>query len=87
MTGSAPFDDDLVERVLAAANPGDVTTTLGIARPNWIVCVDREGVKVDTERSKERGAGPQRVPAWSYDGMGASRWLWPAESKGTAWAP
>ena len=44
MTGTAPFDDDLFERVLVAANPGDVITTLGIARPNWIVCVDREGV-------------------------------------------
>lgn len=64
MTGTVPFDDDLFERVLAAANAGDVITTLGIARPNWIVSVDREGVKVETERSKERGTGPQLVPAW-----------------------
>ncbi len=64
MTGTAPFDDDLLERVLAAVNPGDVISTLGIARPNWIVSVDREGVTVETERSKDRGTGPQLVPAW-----------------------
>jgi hypothetical protein len=51
--GNAPFDGELFERVLIAANPGDVITTLGIARPNWIVSVDREGVKVETGRSKK----------------------------------
>jgi hypothetical protein len=63
VVGTAPFDGELFERVLIAANPGDVIRTLGIARPNWIVSVDREGVKVETGRSKERGTGPQLVPA------------------------
>jgi hypothetical protein len=87
VTGTAPFDDELFERVLTAVNPGDVITTLGIARPNWIVSVDREGVKVDraVERKGRGSATCARVDG--YGGMGASRSLWPAESKGTAWAP
>ena len=67
MTVSAQFYEELFERVLAVARPGDVVTTLGLARPNWIISVDRNGVRVETERSKEKGSGPQLVPAWMIE--------------------
>ena len=47
-----------------AVRPGQVINTLGIARPNRIVSIDRAGVLVETERSAEKGTGPQLVPAW-----------------------
>lgn len=58
------FDDDLRERVERAVRPGKVIETLGIARPNRIVSIDRDGVRVETERSIVKGTGPQLVPAW-----------------------
>jgi hypothetical protein len=41
-----------------------VINTLGIARPNRIVSIDREGILVETQRSIDNGTGPQLVPAW-----------------------
>lgn len=70
MTVAKPFNDELFDRVSTAVKPGDIVTTLGTARPNWIFSVDRDGVWVETERSKERGSGPQLVPA----GMVATAW-------------
>lgn len=64
------FDDDLYDRVTAAIGIGDEIETLSIKRRNRIAGIDRTGVWVETERSKERGSGPQLVPAW----MVAAAW-------------
>lgn len=58
------LDDDLLERILAAVQPGDELLTLSSKRPNVIAAVDREGIWVETLRSQSRGSGPQPVPAW-----------------------
>lgn len=58
------FDEELLDRVERAVRPGQVINTLGIARPNRIVSIDRDGVLVATKRSSDKGTGPQLVPAW-----------------------
>ncbi len=58
------FDDDLYARLEPVARAGRVIHTLGIARPNRIVALGRDGVRVETQRSDEKGTGPQLVPAW-----------------------
>jgi hypothetical protein len=58
------LDDDLLERILSAVQPGDEILTLSSKRPNVIAAVDREGIWVETLRSQSRGSGPQLVPAW-----------------------
>ena len=58
------LDDDLLDRILAAVQPGDEILTISSKRPNVIAAVDREGVWVETLRSQSRGSGPQLVPAW-----------------------
>lgn len=45
-------------------SPGEVINTLGIARPNRVVSIDRHGILVETERSTDKGTGPPLVPAW-----------------------
>lgn len=64
------FDDDLYDRVRDAICIGDEIETLSIKRRNRIAGIDRTGVWVETARSKERGSGPQLVPAW----MVAAAW-------------
>ena len=63
MKNVTELDDDLLERILAAVQPGDEILTLSSKRPNVIAAVDREGVWVETLRSQSRGTGPQLVPA------------------------
>lgn len=58
------FDEEVFEKVCRAVEIGDVISTLGIARPNWIAGIDRDGVLVETTRSRKMGRGPQLVPAW-----------------------
>ena len=43
---------------------GEVISTLGIARRNRIISIDRDGVLVESERSAAKRTGPQRVQAW-----------------------
>lgn len=60
----AKFDDALFERITSVIAAGDTVPTLSLQRPNWIAAIDRTGIWVETERSKDRGSGPQHVPAW-----------------------
>jgi hypothetical protein len=60
----AGFDDDLFRLVSQAVCPGQVIKTLGKARPNRIVSIGREGLRVETDKSVREGRGPQLVPAW-----------------------
>lgn len=64
MASGETFDDDVLEMVREAVRVGDVISTLGISRPNWIAGINQDGVLVETERSHEMGRGPQLVPAW-----------------------
>ncbi|MBU9763543.1 hypothetical protein FR943_06765 [Mycobacterium sp. TNTM28] len=64
---AAELDDDLFDRIALALEGVDVIETLSIKRPNWISAFDRTGVWVETERSRARGSGAQRVPAWMFD--------------------
>lgn len=58
------FDEEVLEKVCNAIEVGGEVATLGIARPNWIAGIDRDGVLVETTRSRKMGRGPQLVPAW-----------------------
>ncbi|OBG42923.1 hypothetical protein [Mycolicibacterium fortuitum] len=60
----AELDDNLLERITEIVKDCDVIETLSNKRTNWIASFDRAGVWVETERSRERGVGPQLVPAW-----------------------
>lgn len=42
------FDDEVLERVCAAVQVGDVISTLGISRPNWVTGIREEGILVET---------------------------------------
>jgi len=64
MTLGDTFDDDTFEMVSESVRVGEVISTLGISRPNWIAGIGEDGVYVETERSKKLGRGPQLVPAW-----------------------
>lgn len=64
MTSGETFDDDVLALVCEAVRVGDVISTLGISRPNWIAGIDQDGVLVETRRSQKMGRGPQLVPAW-----------------------
>jgi hypothetical protein len=59
-----PFDDEVFERVCAALQVGDVISTVGISRPNWVTGINEDGILVETLRSRQMGSGPQLVPAW-----------------------
>lgn len=61
---AAELDDNLLERIAEVVAGSDVVETLSNKRANRIVSFDRAGVWVETQRSRERGAGPQLVPAW-----------------------
>jgi hypothetical protein len=64
MARGETFDADAFEMVSAAVQVGDVISTLGISRPNWIAGIGEDGIYVETVRSKQLGRGPQLVPAW-----------------------
>ena len=63
-TPNSGFDDELFGLITQAVCPGQVIKTLGKARPNRIVSIDREGLRVETDKSVREGRGPQLVPAW-----------------------
>lgn len=58
------MDERLFERVAAAVREGDDIETIANKQVNRIAGLDREGVYVETARSRDRGTGPQHVPAW-----------------------
>ncbi|PND55342.1 hypothetical protein CRM90_22970 [Mycobacterium sp. ENV421] len=64
MVRDEEFTDDVFEKVCAAVTAGEAISTLGILRPNWIAEIRRDGILVETTRSRELGRGPQLVPAW-----------------------
>lgn len=63
-TSDPGFDDELFGLITRAVCPGQVIKTLGTARPNRIDSIDREGLRVETDKSQRESRGPQLVPAW-----------------------
>lgn len=55
---------DLWRRLASAVPAGTVARTLAAGRPNRVVEITQEAVWVETERSTDRGRGPEPVPAW-----------------------
>ena len=77
------FDDELLDRVESAVSPGEVINTLGIARPNRVVSIDRHGILVETERSTDKGTGSAgRAGMDGCNGMGTLVSPWPALEPG-----
>ncbi len=58
------LDPDLLRLLRQLASTTPVVTTISSRRPNRISGVGPDGVWIETERSDEKGAGPQHVPAW-----------------------
>jgi hypothetical protein len=73
------LDDELFDLLHAHVPAGAVIETLSNRRPNWVTEVTREGVLIETERSRAHGAGAQLVPAWmiqaAWDHLRAERSL------------
>jgi hypothetical protein len=57
------LDDGLLQLLSDNLRLGEAIYTLGSQRPNWIIRIAPEGIYVETERSRNRGADPERVPA------------------------
>ncbi|WP_059016463.1 hypothetical protein [Mycobacterium sp. M26] len=64
MAQAERFNEDVFEKLCEAVDVGDVISTLGISRPNWIAGINEYGVLVETLRSRDAGRGAQLVPAW-----------------------
>ncbi|MEI2713463.1 MAG: arginine deiminase-related protein [Nocardioides sp.] len=61
------FSPDLLSAIRAAIGEERVVHTLGHHRPNTIVELGPSGILVENERTQNRGAGPQLVPAWMFE--------------------
>jgi len=61
------FDPDLWAWLRASVHEGMTVQTLAGDRPNRITQVRRHGLWVQTERSRQRAAGPQHIPAWMFN--------------------
>ncbi|MGE2731771.1 hypothetical protein ACQI4F_20040 [Mycolicibacterium vaccae] len=64
MTRAVLLDEELLGLVKSVVSVGETIETLGLARPNRIAAVGRDGVWVETERSNEKDGQAQLVPAW-----------------------
>lgn len=60
----APWDD-LLRRLDLFVPAGSVVRTLGVSpRPNRVTHIDAAGVWIETDRSRDKGAGSQVVDGW-----------------------
>ncbi|WP_156393755.1 hypothetical protein [Nocardioides sp. Root140] len=41
--------------------------TLANGKPNWVTAIEDDGLRVETEKSRATGMGPQHVPAWMLE--------------------
>lgn len=58
------LNEDLLQRLQHAVPDGALIHTVANRRPNWVVEVSSQGVRVETEESRRKGSPPQLVPAW-----------------------
>lgn len=61
------FDLELLAQIQAVISPGDTVHTLGQRRPNRIGRIDRFGIEVTTEHSRQTSGGSRVVPAWMFN--------------------
>lgn len=59
--------DELWSWLRATLHEGITARTISEGRPNRITQMSRHGLWVETDRSQERGAGAQNVPAWMFN--------------------
>lgn len=57
----------MLAKIQAGIAPGDTVHTLGQGRPNLIGRIDRFGIEVTTEHSRETSGGSRVVPAWMFN--------------------
>lgn len=55
---------ELLEMISATSPAGSTIATVAQCRPNRVVSIGPEGVRIETERSLERSGGAELVPAW-----------------------
>lgn len=61
------INHDLFALLEQYAPVGSTVATVSSGASNLIVALDRTGVDVETDRTKDRSTGPQRVPAWMIE--------------------
>lgn len=59
--------DELLEGLERIQQEYEVVLTLSQGKPNRIISVEPAGVRIETQRTKERGDAPQLVPAWMIE--------------------
>lgn len=57
------FSDELTQLLREHIPTDEPIYTVANGKPNLVVEIEADGVRIETERSKERGADPE-VPAW-----------------------
>lgn len=67
MGSTEEFDPDLLHRIRAVVQEGDVVHTLERRMPNVIERIAPEGILVTTQRSEANVGGPSLVPAWMFN--------------------
>lgn len=58
------FSEELLAQLRGVVEPGSVVQTLTHGRPVHVVAIEPGGVTVETQRTRNAGSGPRRVPAW-----------------------
>lgn len=62
-----PFSPALLDLLRAHLSTSEPVFTISSGQPNWIIAITSEGLRVETERSRKAGSGPQDVPAWMFE--------------------
>lgn len=62
-----PFSPALLDLLRAHLSTSEPVFTVSSGQPNWIIAITSEGLRVETERSRKAGSGPQDVPAWMFE--------------------
>ena len=65
--GDVQFDERLFALVQREVARNPVFLTLSQRRPNRVVRVGRDGLDVETERSRGRTGGAEPIPAWMFN--------------------
>jgi hypothetical protein len=61
---SEPLLPELLDSIAASSPVGSTISTLAFGKPNRIVAIEPEGVRIETERSLARTGNAELVPAW-----------------------
>ena len=67
MTKPQVLSEELLAALHEAVSPGSTITTLANSKPNFIAGISKEGVLIETQRSRQMGLPAQLVPAWMLE--------------------